>query len=41
VFLGEAFSANAVYKLTCPECGKAYIGQTVRTSKKDIMNTRE
>jgi hypothetical protein len=24
------FSSSGVYKLTCPECGKAYVGQTVR-----------
>jgi predicted RNA-binding Zn-ribbon protein involved in translation (DUF1610 family) len=35
----EIFSATGVYKLTCPDCGKAYIGQTGRTSSKDIMNT--
>jgi hypothetical protein len=26
----DKFSATGVYKLTCPNCGKAYIGQTRR-----------
>jgi hypothetical protein len=25
--ISEKFSANGVYKLTCPDCGKTYIGQ--------------
>ena len=24
----EKFSATGVYKLTCPDCGKTYIGET-------------
>jgi predicted RNA-binding Zn-ribbon protein involved in translation (DUF1610 family) len=27
------------YHITCPDCGKAYIGQTGRTSQNDTTNT--
>jgi predicted RNA-binding Zn-ribbon protein involved in translation (DUF1610 family) len=35
----KIFSATGVHKLECPNCGKAHIGQTGKTSSKDIMNT--
>ena len=34
----KKFSAGGVYKLTRPDCGKAYIGQTEKKSTKDILN---
>jgi len=30
----KIFPATGIYKLTCPDCGKAYIGQTGRSSSK-------
>jgi predicted RNA-binding Zn-ribbon protein involved in translation (DUF1610 family) len=30
----KIFSATRVHKLTCPDCGKAYIGQTGRLHQK-------
>jgi hypothetical protein len=32
---------SGVYRLSCPDCSKAYIGQTGRTSEPDITNRRE
>jgi hypothetical protein len=33
------FSSSGVYKLTCPECNKAYVGQTGDASPYATMNT--
>jgi predicted RNA-binding Zn-ribbon protein involved in translation (DUF1610 family) len=30
----DKFSATGVYKSACPDCGKAYIGQTTRNFSK-------
>jgi hypothetical protein len=39
VYNHDKFLSTGVYKLTCPDCNKAYIGQTGRISSKDIKNT--
>jgi serine/threonine protein phosphatase PrpC len=40
----DKFSSSGVYKLTCPECGKAYVGQTgdashYATRSTDVLST--
>ena len=37
----DKLSSSGVYKLTCPDCGRAYIEQTGRILPKDTMNTDE
>ena len=39
VYNHDIYLSTGVYKLTCPDCNRAYIGQTGKTTSKDTMNT--
>ena len=38
VQITKKYLSTGVYKLTCPDCGKVYVGQTDRTSQKNTKN---
>jgi len=36
----EKYTRSGAYKLTCPDCNKAYVGQTEEALTRDIKSTK-
>jgi hypothetical protein len=36
--ISKTFAASRLYKLTCPGCGKAFVGQRVKSFPRDAQN---